>query len=117
VSNTIDNGQRASLIAVRQAEWDTAEALRQKYAKRADELTAKHEAEAESKQTVSQAIVDAREQAKRGELEAVLRRRFIIAGGSAAEWDAQKEKLVADHIKQKALTSNEDPARQTQAGL
>lgn len=114
---TEDGGHRSFLLADRQTEWDSAEALRQKYAQRADEIRSKREVEEQEKRDAAATKDAARQQAKRDELEAQLRRRFIVAGGNASEWDAQKDQIVADHLRQQTLTGSEDRARQAQSSL
>jgi hypothetical protein len=57
-----------------------------------------------------------REQKKRADLEATLRRRFLAAGGKPSEWEDAGAAIVAKHIKQQASTGR-DPAREAQAAL
>ena len=113
---TEDTGHHPAVVAARQAEWDAAEALRVKHARRADEIRAAREL-AEQEARAAAAAKDAeREQKRRRELEAMLRRRFILAGGTPTEWDDQREQIVADHIRTQASTGR-DPAREAQASL
>src|SRR5829696_3085567 len=108
---TEDNGHHPALLADRQAEWDEAETLRVKYAKRVDEIRARRELEEQERRDAAAAEAQAREQKGRAELEATLRRRFIAAGGASDEWDAQKDSIVAEHVKQQTLAGSEDRAR------
>jgi hypothetical protein len=105
-----------SVLARRQEQWDAAHARQQKIVTRSAEIVAEREEKLRASQERQAAESDAREQKKRGELEETLRRRFVAAGGSAAEWENPKEQIVAEHVKAQALAGH-DPGREAQAAL
>jgi hypothetical protein len=113
---TEDHGHHPAVVAARQAEWDQAESTRVKHARRADEIRAARELAEQEARDAAAAKDAEREQKRRRELEAMLRKRFILAGGHASEWEREKAQIVADHIRTQASTGR-DPAREAQASL
>jgi hypothetical protein len=59
---TEENGHHPAVVAVRQKEWDEAEALRAKHAKRVDEIRAKHEVAEQERRDAAAAKDAEREQ-------------------------------------------------------
>ena len=71
-------------------------------------MPAERDAKDTEKREAAGDLVKAREQAKRDELEAILRRRFIVAGGPAEEWETKKADVIAEHHRQ-AVVEAESP--------
>ena len=100
----------------RQQQWDGAAERHKTLSERADAIRAQRETGAQETRDAAAAQDEARQVARREQAEAMLHSRIIAAGGTPQEWDVQKDQLVADHVKQQAL-SGRDPAREAQASL
>lgn len=116
---TEDDGVHPAVLAVRLKEWDDTEALRVRFAKKADEIRAAREAKERSEREKQQAAQEARQQAKRDETEALLKRRFRSAGGSEADWAKEKDAVIAAHRRRQIAQAetDDDRARQAHAAL
>jgi len=105
---------RGGNLEGRQAAWDAADAWRQDN----DRLRAAHLAKVDAKEQADRdraaAADDARALAKQAALAADLRSRFLAAGGTAAQWEAEKDGLLLAAIKRSALDGG-DAARRAQA--
>ena len=80
--------------------------FRIKYAKRADEIRAEREAKEQEARERREAEAEQKRQAKNAETEAMLRRRFLTAGGSAAEWEVEKSKILGEY-RRRQMTEQE----------
>lgn len=86
-----------ALLESRQQEWDEAEAARKVHVAAVDKIRADREAKEQEKRDAAAAKAEERRQKQNGETEAMLRRRFIAAGGSASEWESEKADVISEH--------------------
>ena len=100
-----------AVLESRQKEWDAAEARRKELVATAQKIRADRAARKEAEREAAAAREEARRQAKNGETEAMLRRRFIAAGGSEAEWQAEKTEVISEHRRRMIAQGDAEDAR------
>jgi hypothetical protein len=106
------------VLEQRQAEWDRAHARNARTTARAAEIRAEREAAAAERHAQAAAIAEQRQAAQRAELEATLKRRFVAAGGTSAEWETEKDAVLAEHRRRATADDGlEARARQAQSSL
>jgi hypothetical protein len=96
-------GHHPAVLTARQAEWDVAEAQRVKYAKLNADIAVRNETERQQQREKQQAEANARQQARREADEAMLHRRFVSAGGTEAEWAAEKDEVIREHRRRQVV--------------
>jgi membrane protein involved in colicin uptake len=94
---TVEAGHHPATLEYKQKTWDEAEALRVKYAKRSAEIQAEKEAKIQAERDRLAAEREAARQTQNAETEAMLQRRYLAAGGSVTEWEAEKATIVSEH--------------------
>ena len=96
-------------LEARQAAWDEADRWRQEN----ERLRAEHVAAVDAKERAGRERVaaadDARALAKQAEIAADLRARFLAAGGTAAQFEREKDELVLAAIKAATLAGGRAP--------
>lgn len=107
------------VLESRQAEWDEANARLDRIKKGNAEARAKREADEQKKRDAASAEAEAKRQKSNVETEAMLRRRFLSAGGSEAEWDAEKAEIISEHRRRAVAAGDaaEEQKRAAQAVL
>ena len=73
------------------------ESYRQRFAKRGDQIRAEREAREQAERDRLAAEAERKRQAKNAESEALLKKRFLTAGGSEQEWESEKATILSEH--------------------
>jgi len=92
----------------RQKAWDDAAASRRENDRLRAERLAGLEATKRAERDRAAAADDARALARQADIAADLRRRFLAAGGTAAQWEQSRDELVLSAIKASALGRDRD---------
>lgn len=108
-----------ALLESRQREWDTAETRRKELVVTAQKIRDDREAKKQAERDAAAAREEERRQKQNAETEQMLRRRFLTAGGSEAEWQAEKQDIVAEYRRRQVTQGDvaEQQKRQAQAQL
>jgi phage protein D len=104
----------------RQGQWDAAKVRHDASVKRSAEIQAQREAAAQASRDQAAAAKDeARRQARQDGIEAMLRRRYLHAGGTAEGWAQERESYLAEHRRHTTFDGQtiDDQASAAQAGL
>ncbi len=97
-------------LAERQRLWDEALRWRRENDRLRAERLAALDAKKRAERERDAAADDARALAKQAEIAAGLRARFLAAGGTAAQFEREKDGLVLEAIKAAALAGDRDAA-------
>ncbi len=106
-----DGMHHPALLESRQRQWDQAEARRKELVATAQKIRDDREAKKQAERDAAAAKEEARRQQKNGETEAMLRRRFIAAGGSEAEWQQEKANILVEHRRRVIAQGDAEEAR------
>jgi hypothetical protein len=96
VPRPTDKDTHPAHLEVRQAQWDRAKAINDRTSKRSAEIIAEREAKTEDARKQREVDAAKKREAQRTEAEAVLRRRFLAAGGT--ESDEKYSTLLIDAL-------------------
>lgn len=86
-----------AVLEFRQKQWDEAEKLRVRNAEATERIRAEREAKRQAERDAAAARAEAKRQEQNAATEAMLRRRFLSAGGSPEEWEAEKTDILVEH--------------------
>lgn len=101
------------IVDLAKAEQARRQEWREEHAKRTAGWRAEQQARRDAEEVARKAKREAAEQAQREETEAMLKRRFVSAGSSEAEWEREKAAVVAEHRRRQvaAAVTADDRAR------
>lgn len=102
-----------AVLEQRQIIWDRANERNQKLVKRTAQIQAEREAEIEATRKAEAEQAEERREKQRAAIEEPLYRTFLANGGSVAEWEKERDGILAERRKNNTLMG-EDAARADQ---
>lgn len=108
-----ENNTHAAALKHRQEVWDAANARYEKGRKATEDIRAARAADEQAKRDAAAREAEAKREAKNAETEALLRKRFLAAGGSPAEWEAEREDVLREH-RRRAVAEGEKAEAEAQ---